>query len=354
MSYDRFIKAVNLQPTDRVPANEWLDHPKFVHELTGIDPYENPREAVIKAIKLLDLDWYTGIPQKGKVNTKFKEGESKKDTGNGSYLVEWGFTGSTYKVEFPFEDEEDIYNYNPLEKSTFEERLKGYEARIKHIKDQQALVGDSCYISDLYYTTLFMWFITVYGWEPFLMAAASDPERFKNCIEWYTQMSLEYTTHFAKTDIPVFYCHDDIALTRGLVFAPEWYRENLWPNYERIFEPLKKAGKKILFVSDGNYLSLLDDLVSLGIDGFVIDHFCNIEDALKRFGGKKLICGNAHIDKLTYGTVEDVRKEVKRCMEYGHKYPGYVMKVTGDLPHNIPLDNIKAYFHYCQEYGRLK
>ena len=66
------------------------------------------------------------------------------------------------------------------------------------------------------------------------------------------------------------------------------------------------------------------------------------------------MCGNAHIDKLTYGTTEDVRKEVKRCMEYGHKYPGYVMKVTGDLPHNIPLDNIKAYFHYCKEYGRLK
>ena len=36
MSYDRFIKAVNLQPVDRVPANEWLDHPEFVKELTGI------------------------------------------------------------------------------------------------------------------------------------------------------------------------------------------------------------------------------------------------------------------------------------------------------------------------------
>ena len=46
-------------------------------------------------------------------------------------------------------------------------------------------------------------------------------------------------------------------------------------------------------------------------------------------------------------------RDVARCMAYGRKYPGYVIKVTGDLPHNIPLDNIRTYFDTCRELGRL-
>lgn len=350
MSKERFLKALNLQHVEKVPCNEWIDHPRFVSKLTGIDPFENPTRAIVEAIRLLDIDWYVSLPRH---SHRFKEGETKKGLENGCYVSKWGFTGSRWSIEHDFYSDEQVLAYNPLEQSTPAERQKGYRSVIQSINSDQALVGDSCYISGLYYTTLFQWFILTFGWEMFLMTAAAEPEKFKRTINWFATLSLEYTQYFASTDLPVFYCHDDLALTRGLVFAPKWYRENIFPHYERIFEPIKRVGKKIIFVSDGNYTELIDDLISLGVDGLMVDHFVDIEAVLRLYGGKVLIVGNADIAKLTFGTPEDVRREVARCMEYGRRYPGYVIKVTGDLPHNIPLENIEAYFSACRELGRL-
>jgi hypothetical protein len=350
MSRERFLKATRLEPVDRVPCNEWIDHPGFVLKLTGIDPYEDPTGAMVKAIKLLDIDWYVGLPHAAH---RFSADETKKDLGGGHYISEWGFTGSGWSMEHEFHSDEDVLAYSPMEAKSPEERLAGYRATIDGILADQALVGDSCYISGLYYTTLFQWFILTFGWEMFLMTAAAEPERFKRTIGQFAELSVEYAAYFAGTDLPVFFCHDDLALTRGLVFSPKWYRENIFPHYERIFEPIKKAGKKIIFVSDGNYSTLIDDLAAVGVDGLMIDHFNNIEDILRRYGGKLLIAGNADIAKLTFGTPEDVRRDVARCMAYGRQYPGYVIKVTGDLPHNIPLENIEAYFNACREMGKL-
>ena len=350
MSKQRFLSAVNLQSVDRVPCNEWIDHPAFVRKLTGIDPFEDPTGAVVAAIRMLGIDWYVAIPKK---SHRFAEGETKKDLGHGQYVSEWGFTGSGWHMEHDFHCDEDVLRYNPLERSTPEQRREGYRAVIEGIGADQALVGDACYISGLYYTTLFQWFILTFGWERFLMAAAAEPERFRATIDRFAALSGEYAEYFAGTDLPVFYCHDDLALTRGLVFPPSWYRQNIFPHYERIFEPIKRAGKKIVFVSDGNYTELIDDLIAVGVDGLMVDHFVDIEAVLARYGGRVLVAGNADIAKLTFGTPEDVRADVARCMQYGRRYPGYVIKVTGDLPHNIPLENIQAYFDACRELGGL-
>ncbi|MDO8686040.1 MAG: uroporphyrinogen decarboxylase family protein [Clostridiales bacterium] len=350
MSKERFLKAVNLQPVDRVPCNEWIDHPAFVSKLTGIDPFTDPIGAVIKSIRLLEIDWYVSLPRHA---YRFDSSGTKKDLGGGHYISEWGFTGSSWTMEHHFHDDEDVLTYNPLELKSAAARQADYGATIAGIKADQALVGENCYISGLYYTTLFQWFILTFGWELFLMTAAAEPERFKQTIARFAELSVEYATYFAQTDLPVFYCHDDLSLTRGLVFAPEWYRANIFPYYERIFEPLKKAGKKVIFVSDGNYSELIDDLIAVGVDGLTVDHFVDIENVLQRYGGKILISGNADITKLTFGTPDDVRRDVARCMAYGRRYPGYVIKVTGDLPHNIPLENIEAYFEACREMGRL-
>ncbi len=350
MSKSRALKAMNLEATDRVPCQEWIDHPEFIKKITGIDPFEYPTEAVVKLLKVLDIDWYVGIPEKSR---KFDNGETSK-TEEGIKYTEWGFTGSQWEEENVFLDEEEVLSYNPFEDKTGRVRIVTKKYRRDRINDclkGQPLAGDSTLVTGLYYTTLFQSFILAFGWELFLVTARLEPERFKKTIELFTEFSIRNVNEWLEEDIEVMFCHDDLSLSRGLVFPKEWYVENIFPSYERIFDPIKKAGKKIIFVSDGNYTDLIDDIFAVGADGLIVDNYVDMGPVLKKYGSSKVICGNVDSRILTTGTMDDVRKEVKRCMDLGKQYPGYFIRAAGDLPHNIPLDNIECYFDSCRELG---
>ncbi|MFO7612666.1 MAG: uroporphyrinogen decarboxylase family protein [Clostridia bacterium] len=351
MSRERAVKAMNLEPTDRVPAQEWVDHPEFIRKITGMDPFEQPEEAIVELIKKLDIDWYVAIPEKSR---KFSPGESSR-VEDGVHYTEWGFTGSRWEEDGVFRDEDEILEYNPLQDDTGRVRIVSEEYRKNRIDEcikGERLTGDSALVTGLYYTTLFQCFILSFGWEMFLVTASTEPERFKRTIDLFTEFSVRNIREWVASGTEVIFCHDDLALTRGLVFPKEWYRENIFPGYERIFEPIKKAGKKLIFVSDGNYTELIDDLFAVGVDGLMIDNYVDLGPVLEKYGKSKVICGNVDSRILTSGTRDDVRREVARCMDLGKKYPGYFIRAAGDLPHNIPLGNIEQYFDSCRELGQ--
>lgn len=54
--------------------------------------------------------------------------------------------------------------------------------------------------------------------------------------------------------------------------------------------------------------------------------------------------GNVNTAMLTFGTPDDVRRAVARCIEAARPCGGHFIRAGGDLPHNIPLDNIRTYF----------
>lgn len=71
-------------------------------------------------------------------------------------------------------------------------------------------------------------------------------------------------------DAPVVKVHDDITWTSGAFARPDWYREFIFPNYKRLFAPLREAGKKIIFTSDGNYTEFIDDIAGIaGVSGLL-------------------------------------------------------------------------------------
>ncbi len=219
--------------------------------------------------------------------------------------------------------------------------------------ESQQIVGEAALATGCYYTTLFQWFIMVFGWELFLITACTYPDRFAHTVALFAELTNRRYRHWIDTwESPIFCTHDDIAITRGLVFRPAWYRTNLWPHYERNFDVLKQAGKKIIFTSDGNYTAALDDLATLGVDGFVIDPTMDLTEIVRRYGKTKVLAGNISTRLLTLGTPEDVVDEVRRCADIGRDAPGYFFRPIGDLPHNIPLENIKAYYGAIKEFGR--
>jgi uroporphyrinogen-III decarboxylase len=52
--------------------------------------------------------------------------------------------------------------------------------------------------------------------------------------------------------------------------------------------------------------------------------------------------GNADTRVLTFGTRQDVQREVKRCLDLGRQCPGYFFAVGNHIPPNVPIENAEA------------
>ena len=168
-------------------------------------------------------------------------------------------------------------------------------------------------------------------------------------IKAFTEISLRNIQMWMDSNPEVILCHDDIALTRGLVFPRHWYQQNIFPYYREIWKPVKDKGIPILFVSDGRYSELFEDLVGIGVDGLMMDCNNNLDSAISKYGGQKTIIGNIDTNIITFGNSDDISIEITRTLNQSKRCPGYFLKATGDLPHNIPIDNIRHYFEEVRE-----
>ena len=72
----------------------------------------------------------------------------------------------------------------------------------------------------------------------------------------------------------------------------------------------------------------------------------------ERYGKDHVFVGNADTRVLLMGTRDDIRAEVKRCMDIGKKYPGFIMAVGNHIPPNTPVENALWYNECYEEMSR--
>jgi hypothetical protein len=358
MGYKRALKTINLELTDRIPNMEYIAHPEFVQKISGINPWKYPTEAFSEAYRILDLDSALWLPLEARnipSGTVVIEKDRKKA------WTRWGIDGSPWTVPFiKFKTIEELLDYDPYaeETRTVEEIAAGKNEEpylsfsIGSYKKVQKLVEKWTLIPALHYATLFQYFILNIGWELTVKLAYQYPKECKRLIESFVKLSIKWMEAWASLNPPVFISHDDIASYKGLFFPPEWYKKNIFPWYPKIWEPIKKKGIKVLFISDGKYDSVIDDIAKAGADGFIIDRTNDLKDIADRYGDTKVIVGNIDNYKLIHGTTKDVISEVKRCVSEAGDCPGYFFKVPEDISHDIPISNVEIYFEACKKYGK--
>ncbi len=346
MSYQRAIDAFNLRLTSGIAQCENLDHPPFVERVSGMDPWQHPYEAYLSAFKALDLDWVHGIPTTATPRETFAT-SSSVPLDDGRRLTAWGINGSQWREEFRFHAVEDVLAYDPLLNEPPVDHITVKSAPGWHHATvaQQRAVGDAFVVAGPYYTTLFQCGIMVFGWPLFLTAAGADPVRFARILEGFATLTARNISEFAADRLPFLFIHDDIAMQHGMVFHPRWYRQYIFPLYERILEPVLSNGvTRTCFVSDGDYTAVVPDLLALGFDGLMISPNMNLGEIARAHGRDHFLVGNVDTAVLTFGDRDDVRHEVARCVEEGKAAGAHIIKAIGDMPYNIPIDNLAAYF----------
>ena len=224
---------------------EFINHPQFMHQLTGIDPFDDLPACEAQMYHKLDMDLILGInfitpPRIFKDSTQIT---SKNE--NGETVSQWGATGTTFKVPIPVDSPNAILNFQPLRRNDW---LNDIPLRqIENWQQSSKLVGDSSLVTINLWTTLLHWG-TQFPWEDFMMAAYIDPVKFERLLNDFATVSEHIINELCQTDAPVIMCHDDLAMGDRTLFSPQWTREKIISRYPQIFRPAKKAGKKIFLV----------------------------------------------------------------------------------------------------------
>lgn len=358
---------------EKIPSKETLNHPDLMKYVSGIDPFEDTPISFEITWEKLGIDIHVAKPKSNAVRSK--SGNSTWEEGNlqfsplGVYstsaLIEFCPNIDKGDIAWPFQYDATQDGFLPDEKKGTIPNLEmhatfrpegglageGQQGTIEQLREATSefnrYFGNKAVHYHIYYTTLFMWPIVKFGWEPFVMAAASYPEQFNEQL-WnpWSEVSRKYTEIAATLDSEVIFMHDDIVSGSGPIFPPEFYEQYIFPRYNYIFEPLVKAGKKIVYVCDGNLDCFLERLLDFPIDGLQFENPATpFERVLETWGnaGRGFI-GGISTELLTNGTPGQVKKHTREVIEAGRKYPGFIISSCGGLHGSIPLENALAYF----------
>jgi len=185
--------------------------------------------------------------------------------------------------------------------------------------------------------------IELLGWDILLEAAGYDSAAFGEFVSRYTGWIQQYFNALAECKSPVVMVHDDIVWGSGPFLHPDFYRQYIFPSYNKLLKPLHEAGKKILFTCDGDFTMFVDDIAKCGISGFVMEPLTDMAYIAEKHGKTHAFVGNVDTNVLLKGNKDDIESEVKRCMDIGKKYPGFFLAVGNHIPANTPVDNALFY-----------
>ena len=145
--------------------------------------------------------------------------------------------------------------------------------------------------------------------------------------------------------------HDDMVWTAGPFMNPDFYRTYIFPRYKELWAPLKAAGKRVIYCSDGTFDMFLDDLVDAGADGFCFEPTNDLPKMVAKYGKTHVIMGGADCRTMSFGTPEEIERELRDTFALARDCPGFVFATGNHLPANIPLEHALLYFDLIEQLG---
>ena len=192
---------------------------------------------------------------------------------------------------------------------------------------------------------------TLAGMENVLMAMVSDPGFADALLDRILQFNLAIIEHACAHDIEIFRFGDDWGQQRGLLMGPELWRRFIKPRFQAMCQAVKLHGKFTMLHCCGKVDEIFPDLIECGLDIFnpfqpeVMDVF----EIKRTYGNDLTFYGGISIQRtLPFGTVGQVRDEVRRLVDAIGAQGGYIASPSHDIPGDARPENIAAMIEVLQ------
>ena len=176
---------------------------------------------------------------------------------------------------------------------------------------------------------------------------ADRPELLKR---WFRAMYRESIRHIERAahaeTSPLAMIYSDVAYRGAPMYSPAMFREaGFFDEVAGFCEACHQRGVKVIFHSDGDFTSLLDDLVAAGIDGVnPIEKAAGMDvfEIRRRFPELILVGGVDVTHLLPRGTPEQVRAETRRIIRETGSEGRLLIGSSTELGNDVPLENFLA------------
>ncbi len=204
--------------------------------------------------------------------------------------------------------------------------------------------------------------VTTTTWGPFILAGQlcgiqelmkavfKDRELVRAVCEFATKMILRFYEPLIDDGVIQMVSIAD-SLSSASLISRKHFEELGLPPLKNLFSALKEKNMKILLHMCGEMSDRLDLVSTAGAHCISLDAMVDLKKAKETFGGRCVLGGNVSATSvLMNGSREAVRDAVVSCIALAASGGGYMAMPACDLPHTVPLENIKTFLETAKEY----
>ncbi len=123
----------------------------------------------------------------------------------------------------------------------------------------------------------------------------------------------------------------------------------------RIVQSTQDESFMVVLHNCGDTNSLVPSMKGTGAAALHFGNQCNIALALEQLPREILVLGNLDpVGVFKSGTPDTVRAETHRLLQATRSFPNYVLSSGCDVPPNVPLKNIDAFFGALAEFNQVQ
>jgi len=188
---------------------------------------------------------------------------------------------------------------------------------------------------------------TAIGYQDYYMYMLTDPQfiyDFQKRINDFCMSELELALSYP---IDVVQMGSVICSKEGPMFSKEMIENFEYPGLRQRIKAVKDKGLPVSLHFDGNGMSLIEDLIEMGIDVLNPIEPCDGKQDIYKikelYGDKLALHGNIDLSGvLVFGTPEEVEKDVIEHIEKLAVGGGYICASSHNLTEAVPLENFYA------------
>jgi uroporphyrinogen decarboxylase len=192
---------------------------------------------------------------------------------------------------------------------------------------------------------------TLTGMENLMMAMITDKAFVHTLLDRILEFNLGVIENVCRYDVDAMIFGDDWGMQTGLQMGAKLWREFIYPRIQQMYALVKSKDKYVFIHSCGKVDGVFPDLIEIGLDVFnpfqpeVMDVF----EMKRQFGERLTFFGGISVQKtLPYGSVAEVKDEVRKLLEMVGKNGGYIAAPSHDIPGDAKPENIHAMIEVLQ------